>query len=63
MTKCEVLQIMLINNPIQASYYLYIHHHFCAAEAKYIYITLDSKLTFNKYVDVTCKRLILYHLF
>ena len=55
-TKCEVLQITLNNNPIQGSYYLYDHKLLCVAEAKYLGITLDSKLTFNKHIDVICKK-------
>ena len=57
-TKCEVLQITLNNNPIQglASYYFFNHKLLCVAEAKYLGITLDSKLTINKHVDVICKK-------
>ena len=55
-TKCEVLQITLNNNPIQGSYYLYDHKLLCVTEAKYLGITLDSKLTFNKHIDVICKK-------
>ena len=55
-SKCEILQITLNNNPIQASYCLYNHKLLCIAEAKYLGITLDSKLTFNKHVDVICKK-------
>ena len=55
-TKYEVLQITLNSNPIQGSYYLYDHKLLCVAEAKYLGITLDSKLTFNKHIDVICKK-------
>ena len=43
------------NNPIQTNYYIYNHKLLRVAEAKYLGITLDSKLTFNKHVDIICK--------
>ena len=55
-TTCQVLQITLNNNPIQASYYINNHKLLCVAKAKYLGITLDSKLTFNKRVDIICKK-------
>ena len=54
-TKCEVIQSTL-KNPIQSTYYLYGHQLQQVTEAKYLGITLDSKLNFNKHIEVVCKK-------
>ena len=54
-TKCEVIQITL-KNPIQSTYYLYGHQLQQVTEAKYLGVTLDSKLNFNKHIEVVCKK-------
>ena len=46
----------LNNNLIQTSFYLYSHTLLCVAETKYLGITLDSKVTFNKHVDVIYRK-------
>ena len=43
-----------IKNPIQSAYYLYGHQLKQVTEAKYVGVTLDSKLNFNKHTDVIC---------
>ena len=53
--KCKVIQITL-KNPIQSAYYLYGHQLKQVTEAKYLGVTLDSKLNFNKHTDVICKK-------
>ena len=53
--KCEVIQITL-KNPIQSAYYLYGHQLKQVTEAKYLGVTLDSKLNFNKHIDAVCKK-------
>ena len=50
--KCEVIQITL-KNPIQSAYYLYGHQLKQVTEAKYLGVTLDSKL---KHIDAICKK-------
>ena len=50
-TNCEVIQITL-KNPIQSTYYLYGHQLQQVTEAKYLGVTLDSKLNFDKHIDV-----------
>ena len=53
--KCEVLQISL-KNFIEHSYLLYGHALQNVNEARYLGVTIDSKLNFNKQIDSVCKK-------
>ena len=51
--KCVVLKVTNKICPIQKHYLLYNQH---VIEAKYLGLTLDSHLNFNKHIDNSCKK-------
>ena len=53
--KCVILMITHIANPNLTHYTLYGQTPTHVQEAKYLGLTLDSKLTFNKQIDVFVK--------
>lgn len=54
--KCEFIQISLKPIPPPNSYTLYGKHLKRVTEAKYLGVTIDSKLSFTKHIDIICKR-------
>ena len=54
-SKCEVLRISL-KNILEFSYILYNLPLQNVSEARYLGVTIDSKLSFNKHTDVICKK-------
>ena len=54
--KCMVLTVTLKNNPIKAQYTLHNHRLASVTSAKYLGVTIDSKLSFNEHVAITCKK-------
>ena len=55
-TKCVVLTVTNKLSPITSQYKLYNHLLAHVSEAKYLGLTLDKHLNFNKHIDVTCKK-------
>ena len=53
--KCEVLQISL-KNIVEHSYLLFGHALQNVNEARYLGVTIDFKLNFNKQIDSVCKK-------
>ena len=53
--KCEVLRVTQKRKPISAEYFLHGKCLKIVNSAKYLGLTIDSKLTFNKHVDNTVK--------
>jgi len=54
--KCVVLTITHKVNPIRTCYSLYGQELNQVQEAKYLGLTSDSRLTFNKHIECICKR-------
>ena len=54
--KCTVLTVTLKKNPLFTEYYLHNHKLTTVSKAKYLGVTLDSKLSLNNHVDATCKK-------
>ena len=55
-TKCVVLTVTNKSFPITFQYKLYDHLLAHISEAKYLGLTLDKNLNFNKHIDITCKK-------
>jgi len=55
MDKCEVLQISL-KTQSDTYYILYNSELRQVTDSKYLGITINSKLSFNKHIDMTCKK-------
>ena len=55
-TKCVVLTVTNKSFPITFQYKLYDHLLAHVSEAKYLGLTLDKNLNFNKHIDITCKK-------
>ena len=53
--KCEVLQVTL-SNPKPTSYFLYNNQLRMVSHAKYLGVTLDSKMNFNKHITTICRK-------
>ena len=53
--KCEVLQIRL-SNSAPVNYCLYDNPLKIVNEAKYLGALLDSKLNFNRHIEIICKK-------
>ena len=53
--KCEVVQISL-KPQSETSYILYNSKLKQVIDAKYLGVIIDSKLSFNKHIDMTCKK-------
>ena len=51
-----VLTVTLKKNPLSTEYYLHNYKLTTVSKAKYLGVTLDSKLSFNDHVDATCKK-------
>ena len=62
-TKCEVIQITLKIPYNQLIIYIIGHQLKQVTKAKYLGVTLDSKLNFNKHTDVVCKQILCYPLY
>ena len=54
--KCVVLTVSNRSFPTTAQYKLYDHTLAHVPEAKYLGITLDKNLNFNKHIDIICKK-------
>ena len=54
--KCMFLAATLKSNPLTSHYTLYKHQLSSVHSAKYLGVTIDSKLSFNEHVDSTCKK-------
>ncbi len=54
--KCEVLRITLKHKPIIAQYSINGHTLETVKSAKYLGLTIDSKLNFNDHVNSICKK-------
>ena len=54
--KCMVLSVTLKSNPITSHYILHNQQLTPVHSAKYLGVTIDSKLSFNDHVDSTCKK-------
>ncbi len=54
--KCEVLHIILKQQPLITNYFIHGTMLNTANSAKYLGLTIDSKLTFNNHVSAVCKK-------
>ena len=54
--KCVVVSITLKRNPIYSSYHLHGEQLTVVQCAKYLGVSIDSKLSFNQHVDNVCKK-------
>ena len=54
--KCIVLSVTLKSNPTKTRYTLHNQQLLSVHSAKYLGVTIDSKLSFNEHVDSTCKK-------
>ena len=54
--KCLVLPVTQKRSPIQANYFLHSTQLMLVESAKYLGVTIDSKLSFNQHVNSICKR-------
>ena len=54
--KYMVLHITLERNPLLSEYSLHRHNLDSASEAIYLGVLLDSKLSFNQHINVTCRK-------
>jgi len=53
---CVVLTATLKNNQIKKHYALHNYRLASLTSAKYLGVTIDSKLSFNEHVFITCKK-------
>ena len=53
--KCEVLHVSL-SNLLPTNYFLYNKQLRSVTQAKYLGVLLDSKLNFNKHIEMICKK-------
>ena len=51
-----ILTVTLKKLPLLSEYYLHNHKLTTVTNAKYLGVTLDSTLSFNRHIDATCKR-------
>ena len=51
-----VLTVTLKNNPTKAHYTLHNHRLASFTSAKYLWVTIDLKLSFNECIVITCKK-------
>ena len=54
--KCEVVRITLKRRPVISNYFIHNSALKTVGHAKYLGVTLDSKLSFNAHIDTICKK-------
>ena len=50
------LTVTLKKHPLLSEYYLHNHKLITVTNAKYLGVTLDFTLSFNRHTDATCKK-------
>ena len=54
--KCQLLRVTLKRKPVEASYTVHGQALEAVDAAKYLGVTIDSKLSFNSHIDSVCKK-------
>ena len=55
-SKCQTLRVTLKHKPVQASYTIHSQTLELVESAKYLSVTVDSKLNFNNHIDSVAKK-------